>query len=260
MNNWKSFLFKENFDEQLIDSALQSNSGVEKLETHFVYAGYYYHYREKLLRSFIVRGMKKYNIQSVMVTIIYMPRWDLITNEEMENYCSGNEYLNDSVNDDLETFFEDLRLGKEPEKWAQTYFLPKLTEKELELIERKDPSYMRTFKISENFGQPEAFRGIDDFRAHFRITNVDLMEFDVDLFDESERKRLSDMKFTLGHGYRKTFTIENFDHRERFRVQRKHLQSESDSASKFIQGPGYRKTVTVKNSQSSQNIFNCSLQ
>ena len=44
----------------------------------------------------------------------------------MANYYKGKEYEKFSFNDDLESFFEDLRLGKDPKEQALTYFLPKL--------------------------------------------------------------------------------------------------------------------------------------
>ena len=62
----------------------------------------------------------------------------------MESYCKGEEWLKDSVNDDLESLFENIRLGKEPDEYVETYFLPKLTEEELELVERRDTSYLQT--------------------------------------------------------------------------------------------------------------------
>ena len=79
-----------------------------------------------------------------MVTSIYLYRRRLITKEEMESYCKGKKYQKDSVTDDLESLFENIRLGKEPRE-VDTYFLPKLTEKELELVERRDTSYLQTF-------------------------------------------------------------------------------------------------------------------
>ena len=89
--------------------------------------------------------MKKHAIKSVMMTSIYSLRWNLITKEEMESYCKGEKSEKDSVNDDLESLFENIRLGKKPASEAVTYFLPKLTEEELELVERRDPSYLCTF-------------------------------------------------------------------------------------------------------------------
>ena len=45
----------------------------------------------------------------------------------------------------LRSLLEELRLGKKPIELAATYFLPKLTKKQMELVERKDPSYFKTF-------------------------------------------------------------------------------------------------------------------
>ncbi len=58
--------------------------------------------------------MKKHAIKSVMMTSIYSLRWNLITKEEMESYCKGEKSEKDSVNDDLESLFENIRLGKKP--------------------------------------------------------------------------------------------------------------------------------------------------
>ena len=72
----------------------------------------------------------------------------------MESYCKGEKYLKDSVNDDLESLFENIRLGKEPDEYVETYFLPKLTEEELELVERRDTSYLQTF-VDSRWGNPD---------------------------------------------------------------------------------------------------------
>ena len=111
-----------------------------------------------------------------MVTIIYMARFHTITKEVMEKYCKGEKDEKVSVNDDLESFFEDLRLGKEPNEIVDTYFLPRLTEEEMELVKRKDTSYL----------------------ASFTWKNLLMKK----LYE-------SDSKFVEGLGWRKTFTIEN---------------------------------------------------
>merc|ERR1712062_272281 len=113
------------------------------------------------LRSIILNGMKNHKIMSVMVTKIHLYRSNLITKAEMESYCKGEKWMKDSVNDDLESLFENIRLGKEPDERVNTYFLPNLTEEELELVERRGTSYLqyveglswlRTF-VSENLCQ-----------------------------------------------------------------------------------------------------------
>ena len=130
--------------------------------------------------------MKKYKIQKVMVTSIDMWRRQLITKEAMEKFRKGEERtyfgeaIKDSVNDDLESLFEDLRLGKEPDELVDTYFLPKLTEKEMELVERKDSTYLQTFQ---------------------RSWKIDVGEAEMKLSE-------SDSKFLQGVGRRRTFTME----------------------------------------------------
>ena len=126
--------------------------------------------------------MKKYEIKKVMVTRINMWRYNLITKEAMEKYTKGEEDKKDSVNDDLESFFEDLRLGKEPDEQVRTYFLPKLTAEEMKLVEQKDTNYLQTFY--------EGYWG----------RNPDVPEAEMLLSE-------SDSKFLYGEGYRETFTI-----------------------------------------------------
>ena len=115
------------------------------------------------------------------MTIIYMRREFLITKEKMLNFCNGKEALKKSVNDDLNSFFEDLRLGKQPDYLVPTYFLPQLTEEELELIEQKDENFMKTFS--------------------------DGMFSDVEKAEMAASE--SESKYVHAYGNRKTYTIEN---------------------------------------------------
>ena len=55
------------------------------------------------------------------MTEIRLWRYNLITKERMENYSKGKESEKLSVNDDLESFFEDIRLGKETTKVGFKY-------------------------------------------------------------------------------------------------------------------------------------------
>ena len=125
------------------------------MEPHFIYAGYYYSYHEDKLRSFILKRMQKYKMKSAMVTVIYMLRFNLATKQKVEIYCNGKHRAGhgkhnrkESVNDDLESFAEQIRLGnlfrKEPEEKIFTYFLPKLTEEEMEVVDIKD--YCNTWR------------------------------------------------------------------------------------------------------------------
>ena len=116
-----------------------------------------------------------------MVTKIDVWRNELITKEAMEKFCKGEEDEKDSVNDDLESLFEDLRLGKESNEEVLTYFLPKLTKRELDLVKRKNKNYLQSFE---------------------RSLNPDVEEAQM---NQSE----SDSKFVKGWGWRSTITYEN---------------------------------------------------
>ena len=133
------FLLKETFDEIIVSSAFQKNSKnlSKALKTNIIYAGHYYTFgHTDKLRLIILKEMEKYNLKSVMMTILRLWRFKLITKEIMIDYCLGkDEHDKQSVNDDLNSFFDDLRLDKNPQSLAHTYFLPKLTDEELKLIE-----------------------------------------------------------------------------------------------------------------------------
>ena len=60
--------------------------------------------------------MTTYKVKKVMVTMMSMYRWYLISKEQMESYCKGQETKKESVNDDLEFLFHDLQLGSKPPK------------------------------------------------------------------------------------------------------------------------------------------------
>ena len=138
-----------------------------------------------------------------MLTIIYLERGELITKEAMEIFCKGehSSRIKDSVNDDLESLFQDLRLGKEPQmlpnEFNQIYFLPKLTEKELELVEREDPMHLHLFYEKHLRWNPYLDQAAMRFIAARRVRRVK-----TGLFSES------DSKFLKILGYRRTFTIE----------------------------------------------------
>ena len=98
----------------------------------------------------------------------------------MVNYCKGKEEEKDSINDDLESLFEDIRLEKQPAKYTRTYFLPKLTEEELDLVDKKDLTYFANF-----------------------------FEVDPDVEEAEMKASESNSKFVLAKGWRKTAVVEN---------------------------------------------------
>ena len=149
------------------------------METHFVFTGVYYLSFNKELKSHILDGMEKYGIKKVMVTQMFRSRARLITKEKMVSYCKGEEYEKESVNDDLDLLFKAIRLGKEPDETVKTYFLPMLTDNELELIERKNSNYLETFAS----GNPDVREAV-------------------------MKRSESNSKFVYTWGWRETFTIE----------------------------------------------------
>ena len=148
-----------------------------------------------------------------MVTTICMSRIRLITKEKMVKLCKGKyNYLighdwpqsktpkrgrqfkhvfqsefqlqlfsEKSINDDLETLIKDIQLGEEPDDIVDTYFLPKLTKEELQLVEKKDNNFMQTLWHEEN---------------------ADVSKAEMEASE-------SDSKYVLGWCRRATFTIEN---------------------------------------------------
>ena len=78
---------------KIIDSAIRKAflNKAKGLETHFVFARHFYYGYEYQLEWFILRGIKKYKIKSMMVTHIDMWRENLITKEVMENICNGGD-------------------------------------------------------------------------------------------------------------------------------------------------------------------------
>ena len=60
---------------------------------------------------YILTGMKIYGINTAMITHLNLTRMKPITKEQMESFCTGKEDQDDTVNDDLESIFHDIRLG-----------------------------------------------------------------------------------------------------------------------------------------------------
>ena len=170
-------LEKLEFDKQVIVSACeniaQNKSNDSKI--HFVYAygdRHNYHY------DFIVPGireeMKKCKLESVLWTFISMVRWEPITDKDMLEYCLGKyDFRKGSINDDLEAFIENLRLGKITDIAASTYFLPKLQREEVNLIARKDPNYLAKFRV-EDMDKDEGWRAYGSQSPKQRIFKSDV--------------------------------------------------------------------------------------
>jgi len=130
-------------------------SGAE-LMPHFIYCGSYI--AELNLKVIILNNMKKYGIQSSVLTMLRMHRRNLITKEKSKLATEGKlkneqfwKHCEGSINDDLESFFKNLLNQREiKEEDVDSFFLPKLTEKELKLVEEKDEEHMKTYIYKHN--------------------------------------------------------------------------------------------------------------
>ena len=119
-------------------------------------------------------------------------RSNLVTKEVMKDFYKGNIRSNDSqfsweesVQEDLESFFEKLKIGKEEREDIATYFLPKLTNKEMQLVEMKDQNHLQ------------------EYVWHFIGRPVDV---DAEEFEESE----SNSKYVRAKCVRYTFLLTKY--------------------------------------------------
>ena len=202
-NKSKGSKRKDNFRnkrEFKIDFALRkaAETDSDDLELHLINVGDYF--SSWTLEGLLRKGIQKYEFESVLVSTIYMYRDLLISKENMERICMGKAYRKDehrhqywygdrfgknryeeSVNDDLELYFNDLQLGREPTSWNWTYFLPELTPTELKLVEEKNKDYFQTFVWSMN----------------------------PDVDEDEMKSSTSNSKYVSGYCRRRTFKIEN---------------------------------------------------
>ena len=226
MHFWLILPLKKGFYSKAVDYAFRKilGSRTKDLEIHFLIAGSRglfvnnnyqsifdgipaaamnpaYNNLPKLFR----KKMKQYDLKLAMVTTVYMKRQNLITKESMENIIKGyQKWREQSVNDDLESFLQDLRLGKEPDQSARSYFLPMLTEKEMELVKMKDSDFMATLQYPIDI--------ISMFNKKIEIIKKDYLatlKLPSDV-DETENKASnSDSKFVDVYCTRKTIIIRN---------------------------------------------------
>ena len=191
-----SRILKEQIIEKTIKSDLHkmAEHKVKHLEPHFIYAGRCSLYSnipenaEIPLRSSLLKLMTKYQIKTVMLTIIYMTKEKLITQEQMKSYCRGEQSSRQiSVNEDLEAFFEDLQLGKHKSNDdVLAYYLPRLTEDEMALVEAKDQNYFQNFSIShlkhsKNPDVPEYVMKMSESESKFALGKCNRKSIKINL-------------------------------------------------------------------------------
>ena len=154
-------------------------------------------------------GMKKYKINSLLVTLITQTRNRLITKETMKNYYNGKiqphsdptvDMLKMSVTDDLEEFLGNLQLGEEFKESVWSFCLPELTEEELKLVELRDEDHLKTYSSFElpdqdpdiaekemQFSESKSkFLKSDCFRWSFKIENSPKVEPVLSNIDSSQ--------------------------------------------------------------------------
>ena len=105
--------------------------------------------------------MKEYEIPSLVLTGLEMYRRCLITKEKQKQAYKGelkNEFNWDryqgSINDDLESFFINIQNFNDlKEEKVVSFFLPKLTQDELKLVEKQDKTQLETYWYQYLFGR-----------------------------------------------------------------------------------------------------------
>ena len=171
-------------------------------KSHFIYAGN--RNPRSDLRSVIIEGMKKYNIISAMVSILSSERKCVTTKEEVEDHCKGKYEDKNSIHDDLDSFFEKLCLGEEPNETVRTYFFPKLTENETNLFETKNEEFRQTL------ADPYESYDVERFTKLGNAQDIKLphswSEFDKPIFESFELKR----EYIKSLCSRRTFLIHKF--------------------------------------------------
>ena len=147
-------------DLDIIDTGFKSISdfGKDDLMPHFIYCGDHYDGGDNL-NKMILTKMRKYKIQSSMLTMLIMQRRNLVTKEKVKNAAQGKlknighglwslytNYGNRSINDDLEGLLIDLQNHEvKKSKTVFSFFTPKLTKEELELVEKADEDHLKTY-------------------------------------------------------------------------------------------------------------------
>merc|ERR1711917_20268 len=133
--------------------ATMVNFGANDMMPHFIYCCGNYFYGFEKLKKIILKKMQKYGIQSSILTMLRMHRSRLITKEKSKQAAEGKlkndpdwKFYDGSINDDLDSFIDHLLNSNEVEyETVTSFFLPKLTEEELKLVEEKNREHMRSY-------------------------------------------------------------------------------------------------------------------
>ena len=160
-------------------------------------------------KNFTGEAMK--NSNSFMLTELFMYRDLLVSQEQMQRISSGESYrqlehrtmgctnYEESVGDDLESFFNNQLAGRSwtsfmdyefEETW--TYFIRELTQEELELVEKKDEEYFQNFKWSGNPDVDEAEMQLSNSTSKYvsAYCNRKTFQFECKLIQWNLRNKL----------------------------------------------------------------------
>lgn len=140
-----------------ISFQLSIGAGLEKAaltisdnyDMHLIFAGDF-ESSMNYLKAQMSKNLRDYRIQTVKVSHIYMQRYRLLTKEEMEMFYDGkhkilSQILQQSVQDDLESFNNNCIHGRFKEEKNRSFFFQRLTNEEMELVEKKDKQFFKSW-------------------------------------------------------------------------------------------------------------------
>ena len=119
----------------------------------FIYCGTFDQYDHAKLKEIFLKKMNKYGIKSSILTILKMWRRNLITKEKVKKAYRGElkndkdwEIYEGSISDDLEESIINLQNQNElkNEEEVHSFFLSKLTKKELKLVQEGNEEHLKT--------------------------------------------------------------------------------------------------------------------
>ena len=145
-------------DHVILDAGVKSISdfGEDDLMPHFIYCGFHYlnsKERREKFKEIILTKMRKYGIQSSILTMLYMARRNLVTKETVKKAAEGKlknvklwKHYEGSINDDLEKLLINLQNQKEMrEEVVYSFFTPKLKNEELKRVEERNEEHLKTY-------------------------------------------------------------------------------------------------------------------
>ena len=104
----------------------------------------------------ISEQMLQKKIKTLMLTKLLMVNDRFITGTGIKKTKNDQrKWSMKMVNDDLEKFYDDVQLGKQPTKSTRTYVLKQLTEDQMDLLQKKDRNFLESCLFRENSKENE---------------------------------------------------------------------------------------------------------